>query len=235
MKSAVTYFAAAAIAVSSISLGQSSMTQPSTVPVEAGPTTDAATQPATSPSTLPATSPSATTAPSVPRNGAAASSSNPKGLPPAYGIFTTRSLFMKGHVPPPGSNNTAPPQPAPPSNSSSRTLQNIVFDGATNADGEIVAMFEDTVAGKIIQAKAGDAVAGGKITAVSLDSVTYESAGRTTRVMIGQTLDASETPLLTSRGTITDTGSGPTTAPVVGNVNDMLEQLRAKRRKELGQ
>ncbi len=195
------------------------------VALELPPTTEPATQPTTQPITMNSPTTHPTTAPTSPADGG-----HVAGLPdtPRTRAMPGRSIFQKGRP----TANTTPSTPTT-LPSTTRQERNIVFDGVTDADGEAYAMFEDTSVGKIMQLKTGDAIAGGKITQITLDAVTYESNGHSTRVAVGQTLDAGEAPLLTSRASISS--GSPTTGPSVGTVDDLLEKLRAKRRKELGQ
>jgi len=199
------------LAVSPLAVAQVVTTAPTTEP------SALATQPATLPTTqalLPTTAPT----------------TRPRFLPGDFAILDTRSIFLKGHVSP---ATAAPAGNASPSAVTSNSPESsIVFSGVTASDGVLAAMFEDTTAGKIVLCKAGDAIARGKLTQITLDAVTYETPGRTTRVQVGQTLDAGEAPAVASRASITiDSSGNPTTAP--SSSNDVLERLRAKRRQEI--
>ena len=176
--------------------------------------TESTTQPATLPTTTRA---------------AVAPTTRPRLMP--YIVFNTRSIFMKGRVPPPPTGGTGSTT-QPTSTSPARAEAKIVFLGVTEADGVATAVFEDTSAGKIVSCKAGDPLASGKITEVTIDSVTYESAGKAVRVLVGQNLDAGDGPAMASRATL----SGSTTAPSGGDGgDDVVARMRAKRRQELGQ
>jgi hypothetical protein len=194
-----------------------------TMPVEA-PSTQPTTFPATQPTTLPATMPakpvvSRITGTEIP-------------APPAeYGVLTNRTVFMKTRIPPP------PPVPSTqPVNTApvARPEATMVFNGVTNVDGVGYALFEDTAAGKVLGFRVGDAIASGKITAITLDGLEYESNGVTRRILLGQTLEGGEAPDLASRATVS---GGLTTQPSTGNgaEDPILKMLRERRRRELGQ
>ncbi len=206
---------------------------------------DPATLPSTLPATLPATVPTveATTLPTTAPAMQAALNSPPmvngKLLPGGYAILNTRSIFMKGRVPSPVVPAVTTTQPI--ITPTVRPEHKIVFIGATETDGSVSAMFEDTAAGKIITAKLNDAIASGKVTEITLDSVTYTADGKPVKILVGQALDGSEPPPITARATITDNGNGPpTTGPTAapsGNSDtndaanaDILERMRARRR-----
>jgi len=193
--------ASAAIGLATIVVAQTSMPTESTTQPATLPTTRAAVAPATRPRLMP------------------------------YVVFNTRSIFMKGRVPPPSGGTGSTTQPT--STSPARAEAKIVFLGVAEADGVATAVFEDTSAGKIVSCKAGDPLASGKITEVTLDAVTYESAGKAVRVLVGQNLDAGDGPAMASRATL----SGSTTAPSGGgdSGDDVVARMRAKRRQELGQ
>ena len=214
-----------------------------TVPIA---TTEPATQPATMPTSQPTTVPlMIDTAASRPTSAPAlAPGVRSKTLPTDYSELTTRSIFMKGRVPPPREFG-APvgPSTMPTSMPSARAERKIVFVGVTETDGTPSAMFEDTAAGKIISCKSGESIATGKVTHITLDTITYEADGRALKIEVGQNLEGGDGPSLSARATITDNGNGaPTTNPVPGAApsgdsggggggsNDILERMRARRR-----
>ena len=110
----------------------------------------------------------------------------------------------------------------------------MVFNGVTEVDGAAYAIFEDTVAGKILGFKVGDAIASGKITGLSLDGLDYEVNGKSTHIFVGQTLEGSEAPDIVSRASVSGPSSQPSSS---GNSaeDSILAKLRAKRKQELGQ
>jgi hypothetical protein len=244
MKNAAIYSACLMVSLASFAMADEPATLPATQP-----TTIATTEPSTMPATLPATLPSAAasvrTPASVPTTGPAGRS---KTLPKDYAVLTTRSIFMKGRVPTPipGGGVTAPPTTQI---SAGRPEHKIVFVGVTETDGTASAMFEDTGAGKIISCKRNDPIASGKVTEITLDTITYTADGKGSKILVGQTLDAGDGPPVSARATIVDNGNGPpTTGPTAGgsgvsssgggsgaSENDVLERLKAKRRQELGQ
>lgn len=155
-----------------------------------------------------------------------------KVMPKDFALLVSRSVFVHGRMPDiqnSGNSNGAaafvPPRPE----------KALLFNGATNADGELVAFIEDTTAGKVLKLRVGDPVARGKVAGITLDSFEYDSAGRKQRIALGQNLDG-EAGTPTSRpstGASTSGSSGPLTPGGTGPM-DMLERMRLKRAQELG-
>ncbi len=191
---------------------------------------DATTMPSTLPATVPVAPATMTAAPMV----------RGKALPDGYAVLNTRSIFMKGRVAPPVVPNVTTTQPVV--TPTIRPEHKIVFVGVTESDGSAAAMFEDTAAGKIITTKLNETIASGKVTEITLDSVTYSADGKPLKVLVGQALDGTEPPPVTARATITDSSTGPpttgpTAAPGGGEsgptdpaIADILERMRARRR-----
>lgn len=199
-------------------------TLPATLPVVSstiGPAIIPATVPSTIPATAPATNP--TTEPArVPIR--------PEILPTDYAVLTSRSIFMKGRVPTPVIISTDPFASAPTTAPARSREDSIVFNGVTEADGSIVAFLEDTSAGKVTIYRAGDAIALGKIVSITLDGLDYQAGDKTVHVLIGQTLSGGEALPVNSRPSTSGSPGGSTGGPM-----DILEKLRQKRLRELGQ
>ena len=173
----------------------------------------------------------------------------PKAFPRQYASVLTRSVFMKGSqrvydsYREPGSypvmlNTGATTTYAPTTAFSPEGM--LVFNGASDVDGQVVAFIENTGLNQITRYHVGDLVnqgTSGRVTAITLDSLDYTAGGRVTHVLIGQNLAGVDTSVLTTQpvdaATATSPGTGPTTAPS-GAVNDVLERLRQRRLKELG-
>ena len=158
----------------------------------------------------------------------------PKPLPADYAILNSRSFFYHGKLPPPpdpnyggdrGPSNTAIP--------TSRPEKSLLFNGSTKSDGEWMALIEDTRAGRIVKVYVGDALAQGHVSAISLDTLDYDVAGRTRLILLGQNLDGDAIAGPTSRPA--PDGATPASGPSPdGALGDMLEKLRQKRLRELG-
>ncbi len=176
--------------------------------------------------TLPTTTQASTTAPTT----------NPyealRGMTPDYLVLTNRSIFMKGaQIVDPFRQDAQPTPPEPVHYVAESSLE---FNGATRADDNRAAFFENTSTHEVMMKHVGDSIARGKILSITLDTLQYQADGRITNVAIGQTLDGSLGPSMSSAPSI----SMNTTQPVgnfTGPHADMLEQLRQKRLKELGQ
>jgi hypothetical protein len=185
----------------------------------------AAVAAAADPSTLPTTTQATVTPP------------NPyealHGMSPDYLVLTNRSIFKKGMQTVDPFAPTTPPVPQPPS---VYTVQesSLEFNGATRADENRAAFFENTSTHEVLTRHAGDFVADGKILAITLDSIDYQVNGRTTTIMLGQTLDGEDGPSMASAPSISLSSTQPS-GTFTGPQAAMLEQLRQKRLKELGQ
>ena len=118
--------------------------------------------------------------------------------------------------------------------SATRVELDFVLNGIVAKDGELTAFLENRKAGTLSTAKSGDPVAAGKLTAIMLDGVQYESNGTQTLVGIGKALDGSiplpkaDTPKSSTTGTTDarpDSGSS--------SENAILERMRKKRQEEM--
>jgi hypothetical protein len=108
----------------------------------------------------------------------------------------------------------------------------MVFNGASNANGQMVAFIENTSLNSIARFQVGDSVATGKITAITLDQLDYSVNGRVTHVLIGQNLFGVDTQVLTTQAVVGN--SGAATSGPAGGADSVLERLRLRRLKELG-
>jgi len=178
-------------------------------------------------STLPTTTQAATTAPVV----------NPyealHGMSHDYLALTNRSIFKKGMQ---TVDPFAPLTPPPPPRPDIYTVQEsaLEFNGATRADENRAAFFENTSTHEVLTRHVGDSVARGKILAITLDSIDYQVNGQTSTILLGQTLDGQDGPSMASAPSISMSSTQPS-GTFTGPQAAMLEQLRQKRLKELGQ
>lgn len=173
-----------------------------------------------------------------------------KPYPTRYSAVLTRSIFIKGtqRVIDPGAPR--PFNSVDPRNSGSGTSPSpyspegiLVFNGASDVDGQLVAFVENTGMNRITRYHAGDLVgqgAQGKIAAITLDSIDYQVGLRTIHVMLGQNLNGQDVQVLTTQPVVTGSTT-PTTGPSSpdgsggGGTDSILERLRKRRMQELGQ
>lgn len=185
---------------------------------------------ATSSTTLPTTTQASATTP--------APTTNPylalRGMSADYLVLTNRSIFKKGSQSTDPFAPTTPVLPPPPIQ---RTVaeSSLEFNGAMHADASWTAFFENTSSHDVLIRHTGEDIARGKITSITLDSINYLAAGRQTTVLLGQTLDGSEGPGLSSAPSLSLSSTQPSNTPFSGPNADVLERLRQKRLKELGQ
>jgi hypothetical protein len=149
-----------------------------------------------------------------------------------FSALLTRDFFMKGSqnvVDTFGASTTRPvtTQPAGEVISPQRAT---VFNGVTESDAT-VALFEDTAARRALKLHAGDAVAGGKVTAIAFDSIEFEFNGKTTKVMIGQNLEGGVTTPSSGPAVYSDSASSGSSSG--GGGDSILERMRRKRAQEL--
>jgi hypothetical protein len=153
----------------------------------------------------------------------------PAILPPPpmsaqYSLLNRRSVFIRGTqtVYQGGSSGGSSGGASRPA----RPEEALVFNGVSETDHQIVAFVEDTVALKVNQYQVGDSVAGGKIVDINLDSLEFQSHGKTTTVYVGQNLLGGEA---------TNLESSPTSGGTTGPESDIVARMRARRHQELGQ
>jgi hypothetical protein len=178
----------------------------------------------------------------------------PKPYPRQYSAMLSRSIFLKGrqtvvdkYVDP----RTPRPPVNPgvinplPSGSSFNGIENmLVFNGASDANGQLVAFIENTGMNQIAKYHVGDLVgqgAAGKISAITLDSIDYAVGPRVTHVNLGQNLNGQDVQIITTQpvaaGMTPTTGPGDTTQPAgtSSGTDSVIERLRKRRMQELGQ
>ncbi|HYG76469.1 MAG TPA: hypothetical protein VEK08_15800 [Planctomycetota bacterium] len=98
----------------------------------------------------------------------------------------------------------------------------IVLTGVVKKDGELIAFLENRTTGAYVKARPGDAVARGKVTAITLDSIEYTVDTSMSVIKIGQTLEGGSAPAPNA------------TAPKTDSATDsIIERLRKKRQEAL--
>jgi hypothetical protein len=163
----------------------------------------------------------------------------PKPLPVDYAVLSSRSFFVHGRMlEERGPRDNGPgdqgPDGSPRFPTPSRPEKNLLFNGSTRADGDWVALIEDTAAAKIIKVNVGDNLAQGKVSAITLTTLDYDAAGKTVRISLGQNLDGEAIAGSTTRPSDAGATSGPAPAGSGGPPLDILERMRQKRAAELG-
>ncbi|MDB5171275.1 MAG: hypothetical protein JWN51_48 [Phycisphaerales bacterium] len=93
-----------------------------------------------------------------------------------YKILLSQSMFVANR---PAAN--AAPAAAP-------VAATLSLKGISQEDARFTAFIEDSAAGRILELKAGDALAHGRVTAIHLTDVEYEEDGKKIRVSVGQSL-----------------------------------------------
>jgi hypothetical protein len=125
--------------------------------------------------------------------------------------LTFHSMFVKGWgvITPPPSRETV-----------------LVLRGCANTDGKLTGFLEDSRTNQRVLVHEGDAVAGGRIVAITLDYVEYQSpSGRRYHVSVGQNLIGNQV-FGANAGTL------PTVNPGVPNI-DTIRKLAADRQAEM--
>ncbi|KPK40379.1 MAG: hypothetical protein AMJ65_10685 [Phycisphaerae bacterium SG8_4] len=162
----------------------------------------------------------------------------PAGSWDAYRIVVERNMFSRQRGPRlERTRRQVPVAPAAPDPESY-----VVLKGIVQEDGEFIAFLEDTQSGQIRRVRQGDSVVRGKVKALTLDSIEYESGDRTTTVTMGLNLqggrggaafagmyELSQTSSAMPAGGTTET----TTAPSEDEA-EILRQLMERRQQQVG-
>jgi hypothetical protein len=152
-----------------------------------------------------------------------------------YGVLSERNIFLKDRYHPTS-------RPAPSTQSSPRDPErSLRLAGVVAEEDGYRAYIENSSIGTIARLAVGDAIARGKITAIDIDAVAYESNGRTTWIEIGN--DFANHPVNVVGEAYTSPAAAPeapTTAPAgVANLNPndpnltVEQKLKLRRQMEL--
>jgi hypothetical protein len=109
----------------------------------------------------------------------------------------------------------------------------LVFNGATDVNGQLLAFIENTGLNTIGKFHKGDAVASGKIGNITLDQLDYVVGDKVTHVLIGQNLSGVDTQVLTTQPVASAT-TGPAGSSGGAAADDLAERMRRRRMQELG-
>jgi hypothetical protein len=168
------------------------------------------------------------------------STSQPSGdsgdMDPKFRVLLERSIFAKsGTAARSADPTTAPATQRAPSFSPE---QSVVLIGVLAQDGEFVAFTENRTTGQIGTLRTGDDVAGGKVAAITLDSLAYAAGGTVREISLGQNLagEIVATGLTTATTQSTSPGApGGAAAPpstLTPEQRAMMERLRARARSQ---
>ena len=110
--------------------------------------------------------------------------------------------------------------------------ESLLLTGVVREGDVYMAFIENTRSGTTTRTKVGDTVGRGKITAITMISLTHEVEGRAAVLEIGKTLsggapDRSRSTETQASSTETPSGSAPT-----GAANDIIERMRQRRLQE---
>lgn len=108
-----------------------------------------------------------------------------------------------------------------------------VLTGVVFEDGEYRAFVEDTNASKVLRMSVGEPIARGKITEIDIDTIAYESSGKTTIINVGTTLTGIPYSAFTATpgATPAPAGAAPSTPlPDPNNPNLTIEERMKLRR-----
>jgi len=146
-----------------------------------------------------------------------------------FGITVERSMFVRdrrGRSIAMTATPTSGPTTAPASPESQLVLLGVVEE--LDADR---AYFEQRPGGTVVRHVVGDAIARGRIVAVELDAVCYESGGRQVWVEVGQDLTGGSATAGGPTAAAAPATSGP---PLTGDAAAVAERMRQRRQQQLG-
>lgn len=144
-----------------------------------------------------------------------------------YQVLVERNMFSRVR----GPRASRPEQPvqreAPPPE------RFIFLRGIVRRDGETIAVLEDMSGGRIMRVRSGDTVLDGRVGQVTLDEITYlDAEGKEVTVPLGRNLET---------GSVVPSAGEPEAGAPAGSETDegeasgILERLRQRRMRELGQ
>jgi hypothetical protein len=147
----------------------------------------------------------------------------PRPMAADYVTLTLRSIFFKGRFVAADEGYSQGTQASPQARE-----KVLVFDGVSKTDHSFLAYLEDTESGSVRTVKVGDAIAQGKITRITLDTMDYQAPRGVAHLSVGQNLAGEQ---------IYGGSEEPTSMPSVdlsGPNGDILRKMMERRLKELG-
>ena len=146
-----------------------------------------------------------------------------------YEVLVKRNIFSRerGRPDPPvrGAVSTAPPPPE----------RYLLLRGVLKQGEEWTAILEDARTGSVTKAHVGDGVLEGRVTGITMDSIDYEKDGRAAHVALGQNLEGGGSARTAGATSAPAAGAAAGAATGTAGQADILEQLRQRRQRELGQ
>jgi type II secretory pathway component PulC len=150
-----------------------------------------------------------------------------------YSVLTDQNIFLKDRR----SRRTATTSSERPPMTDLQRLRetpeaSFVLTGVVFEDGDYRAFIEDAKAGKVLRLSVGEPVARGKLTQIDIDTVAYESSGKTTVINVGTTLTGVPYSAFTSApGATPAPGAAPSSPlPDPNNPNLTIEERMKLRR-----
>jgi hypothetical protein len=169
----------------------------------------------------------------------------PKPLSSDYAILTERSMFVKGvfRYAPPGDGRIRhnPTTVTTQSTFVEPPESSLVFNGAAQVDTGFVALIENYSSGEIRYLHSGDAIASGKVGAMSLNFMDYIAGGHSTHVTIGKTLLGGDPPAtrpfaagstVAPDSTSSSVGSSSGVSALAPPSDSLIERLKKRREAE---
>lgn len=152
-----------------------------------------------------------------------------------FNVLLQRSIFARtGAAAPTGrpaaTTSTAPAAPV------LSPEQSVLFVGVLAQDEEYVAFAENRTTNQLMILRAGDNVAGGKVVAITLDTIAYGTVGSIKEIHLGQNLagEVVSSSYTATGSTTAPAGAAPSTAGLTPAQAAALERMRARSRQERG-
>ena len=154
---------------------------------------------------------------------------------PAYGILLTRSIFARSGrgagVPAISSSDPTAAAAAAARNAPEASL---TFRGVMRDGPKLIAFIEDARTGKTLRIKAGDPLATGRVTELTLDRLVYQVGDKRNAIEVGYTLSGGAPPATQPTGGASGSGTSSqasSASPSTGG-DDIVERLRRRREQE---
>ncbi len=146
-----------------------------------------------------------------------------------YQILIERNMFSRARGQKSQAEQAAVVQAAP------DPERYVLLRGVIRQRGNFVAVLEDMRSAAVVQARAGDEVVRGRVAEVTLDGIRYARDDAQVEVSIGENLEASGAAAPAPAESVASGEQQATPAPAEGGAANVLEQMRQRRQRELGQ
>jgi hypothetical protein len=144
-----------------------------------------------------------------------------------YEILVERNIFSRSRGGPRAGDEEPAERPAP------RPEEFVYLRGVVCLDGRALAVVEDMRSGRIRRLRAGDALLRGAVGRVGLRGMEYVRDADSVMIAVGDNLARSASPAPASGAE--QAGAPPAADEAPGGAGDILERLRQRRLRELGQ